>query len=148
MRRIPGRLSPAISNAAPGHWLGWSQGWPGCRAGSVRRRSVNTTYRDHIRSLQLLRQALPSVRMSGKHPADLGLISASFAALMAEAWKLQTLTPIDTLPEWGEPGPEGGTEGAPWAKDGPVLYEVPASWEAAKNDGERWRFALAEQSTA
>jgi alpha-2-macroglobulin len=28
----------------------------------------------------------------------------------------------------------------------PVLYEVPASWEAAKNDGERWRFALAEQA--
>ena len=59
-------------------------------------------------------------------------------------WKLQTLTPIETLPEWGEPGPEGGTEGAPWAKDGPVLYQIPASWEAAKNNGERWRFALAE----
>jgi alpha-2-macroglobulin len=40
-----------------------------------------------------------------------------------EAWKLQTLTPIDALPEWGEPGPQGGTEGAPWAKDGPVLYQ-------------------------
>ena len=61
-----------------------------------------------------------------------------------EPWKLQTLTPIETLPEWGEPGPEGGTEGAPWAKDGPVLYQVPSSWEAAKSDGERWRFALAE----
>ena len=105
--------------------------------------SVDTTYRDHIRALQLLRQAAAKA----KDDAEKTSVFESLAAVLnsAESWKLQTLTPIDTLPEWGEPGPEGGTEGAPWAKDGPVLYQVPASWEAAKNDGERWRFALAEQ---
>jgi alpha-2-macroglobulin len=104
--------------------------------------SVDTEYRDRVRALQLIRQA-------AKHAQgdDLAAVWGLMATIVKpeEDWKLQTLTPIETLPEWGEPGPEGGTEGAPWTKDGPVLYEVPASWEAAKNDGERWRFALAEQ---
>ena len=104
---------------------------------------VNTEYRDHIRSLQLLQQAV------GKpgSPAEGVLAWREMAEVFMqnEAWKLQTLTPLDNLPEWGEPGPEGGTEGAPWKGDGPVLYQQPASWAAAKNDGERWRWALAEQ---
>ena len=113
---------------------------PEASAGS----SVETTYRDHIRSLQLFRQALANSQ-NATRPASIWYDFASFLN-SGESWKLQTLTPIDTLPEWGEPGPEGGTEGAPWAKDGPVLYEIPASLEAAKNDGERWRFALAEHA--
>ena len=125
-----------------GYWHG-SRGPdadPEASAGS----SVQTEYRDHIRSLQLHLQAL-------KHAQDDSTRSGIWSDLAQvfrrdEAWKLQTLTPIDTLPEWGEPGPQGGTEGAPWAKDSPVLYEVPKSWEAAKNNGERWRFALAEQT--
>jgi uncharacterized protein YfaS (alpha-2-macroglobulin family) len=113
---------------------------PEASAGSA----VNTAYRDHIRSLQLYRQALKHA----KDDPERAIIWAALARVFRDddAWKLQTLTPIDTLPEWGEPGPEGGTEGAPWAKDAPVLYEIPKSWEAAKNDGERWRFALAEQA--
>ncbi len=111
---------------------------PEASAGS----SVETTYRDHIRALQLLRSA---VVMSKDNVQKYQAWDTLAGALQQnEAWKLQTLTPIETLPEWGEPGPEGGTEGAPWAKDGPVLYEIPTSWETAKNDGERWRFALAE----
>ena len=104
--------------------------------------SVDTSYRDHIRSLQLFRQAIAHAKDDPERADIWEMLTSRFRE--QEAWKLQTLTPIDTLPEWGEPGPEGGTEGAPWKKDGPVLYEVPTSWEAAKNDGERWRFALAE----
>ena len=103
----------------------------------------STEYRDHIRSLQLLRAAV-----SKPGSAEEGILAWREMAevfMQNEPWKLQTLTPLDTLPEWNEPGPEGGTEGAPWAKDGPVLHEVPASWETAKSDGQRWRFALAEQ---
>jgi len=105
---------------------------------------VRTDYRDQIRAMQLLRQA------AGK-AADPSLATAAWremagAMTRRELWKLQTLTPLDSLPEWGEPGPEGGTEGAPWSGDGPVLFAEPASWEAAKNDGERWRFALDEQA--
>ena len=113
---------------------------PEASAGS----SVNTEYRDHVRSLQLLRQAVGQA----KDDAERSGIWSETARVFRDdaAWKLQTLTPIEVLPEWGEPGPEGGTEGAPWAKDGPVLYEIPASWEAAKNDGERWRLMLAEQA--
>jgi alpha-2-macroglobulin len=113
---------------------------PEASAGS----SVETSYRDRVKSLQLFRQAAMKEQDSGKaHQIweDLGRI-----LLARESWKLQTLTPLETLPEWGEPGPEGGTEGAPWAKDGPVLYEVPQSWEKAKTDGERWRFVLAERA--
>ena len=106
--------------------------------------SVNTTYRDHIRSLQLLREAIAKSKDDAEKSGIWGTVAAVFRD--GEAWKLQTLTPINALPEWGEPGPEGGTEGAPWAKAGPVLYEIPASWDAAKNDGERWRFALAERT--
>lgn len=105
---------------------------------------VNTGYRDHIRSLQLLQQA---VTKPGRQAVTLLAWREMAAVLMQnEPWKLQTLTPLATLPEWGEPGPEGGTEGAPWKGDGPVLYEAPASWEAAANDGQRWRFALAEEA--
>ena len=113
---------------------------PEASAGS----SVDTEYRDHVRSLQLL---LEAAKHASNDSEKWDAWDAMAAALKdGESWKLQTLTPVDKLPEWGEPGPEGGTEGAPWIKDGPVLYEVPVSWEAAKNDGERWRFALAEQS--
>jgi hypothetical protein len=88
--------------------------------------SVDTTYRDHIRSLQLFRQALAQAR----DDAERAGIWSELAQVFRDdaSWKLQTLTPIETLPEWGEPGPEGGTEGAPWAKDGPVLYQIPTSW--------------------
>jgi hypothetical protein len=106
--------------------------------------AVNASYRDHVRSLQLLRLALAATKDDKQR---VGIWSAITETLQSrDAWQFQTLTPLDTLPEWGEPGPEGGTEGAPWSKDGPVLFETPASWEAAKNDGERWRFSLAERS--
>lgn len=113
---------------------------PEASAGS----SVQTDYRDHIRSLQLLRDALQKAADDELRHEIWERIAGALSD--DEDWKLQTLTPIGQLPEWGEPGPDGGTEGAPWAKDGPVLYEIPASWEAAKNDGERWRFALAEMA--
>ncbi len=106
-------------------------------------RSVDTEYRDHVRALQLLRQA--TTVPGSKAESVLAWREMASRLMAMDAWKLQTLTPLATLPEWDEPGPEGGTEGAPWKGEGPVLYEPPASWDAAKNDGERWRFALAEQ---
>ncbi len=105
--------------------------------------TVNTTYRDHVRSLQLLQQAVG--KQGSAAETSLAWREMAEVFIQNEAWKLQTLTPLETLPEWGEPGPEGGTEGAPWRGDAPVLYRQPESWAAAKNDGERWRWALAEQ---
>ncbi len=117
--------------------------FPGGDATAESGQAVDTRYCDHVRSLQLLRQAVgvPS------EPAAAVLAWREIAQIFMsqEAWKLQTLTPLGSLPEWGEPGPEGGTEGAPWSGDGPVVFSAPTSWDAATNDGERWRFALAEQ---
>ena len=106
-------------------------------------RFVNTEYRDHIRSLQLLQQAVAQPATPAEEIRAWREMAAVF--MQSAAWKLQTLTPLDKLPEWDATGPEGGTEGAPWQGDGPVVYGQPASWEVAKNDGERWRWALAEQ---
>ncbi len=106
--------------------------------------SVVTEYRDQVRSLQLLRAAVTKQAFAAEGILAWREMAAVF--MQNEAWKLQTLTPLESLPEWGEPGPEGGTEGTPWNADRPVLYDVPASWEAATNDGQRWRFALAEQT--
>ena len=106
--------------------------------------AVDTSYRDRVRAWQLLRQALAHAPDDDERHEIWNSFAWEFTG--RESWKLQILTPLDTLPEWGEPGPEGGTEGAPWGKDGPVLYEIPKTWEAAKNDGERWRFSLAERA--
>jgi uncharacterized protein YfaS (alpha-2-macroglobulin family) len=139
-----GRLIAGEFERTPGRWWGGRRGGPDAVPEATAGASVNTSYRDRIRALQLFRQALSVSQDDAKKS---GIWENMTPVLRdGEAWKLQTLAPLDTLPEWGEPGPQGGTEGAPWAKDGPVLFEVPASWEAAKNDGERWRFSLAEQA--
>lgn len=105
---------------------------------------VNVAYRDRVRALQLLKQAADAAKDA--EPATNVWARIGAQLLSNEAWKLQTLTPLDQLPEWTDQGPDGTTEGAPWSGERPVLYEVPASWEAAKNDGERWRFSLAQRA--
>ncbi|MBK1881095.1 hypothetical protein JIN85_01640 [Luteolibacter pohnpeiensis] len=122
----------AIRRAAPG-------ADPVANAGET----VFTDYRDFVRSLQLVMLA-QSKAVEVQDKVD---IWQDVEGLIGERddWKLQTLTPLDALPEWSEPGPNGGTEGAPWKDGKPVLYQIPESWDAAKNDGERLRFALDQQ---
>ncbi len=107
--------------------------------------------RDRVRGLQLLVQAIPSVRRA---PADVqGRFLLNFAQAILgnrgyyEAWRLQALTDLTKLPDY-EKGYRyyGGEDvGAPVDVEGnPVFYDVPESWEAAKSDGERWRWALSE----
>ncbi len=104
---------------------------------------VQTAYRDRVRSVQLYLKALPHADDDGKFM----IWNRVAGALQTGAsWKLQSLTDLAELPDWGDMGPEGGTEGAPWLVEGPLLFGVPESWDAAANDGERWRFALAEQA--
>ncbi len=114
-------------------------GEPVASAGEI----VNSEERDYVRSLQLLRQALIHSKTASETAGVWREISVQLRR--REVWKFQVLTSLEILPEWGETGPEGGTEGAPWKDDRPVVYEVPATWEDAKNDGERWRFALSER---
>ncbi|MFD0892407.1 hypothetical protein KBB96_13340 [Luteolibacter ambystomatis] len=109
---------------------------------------ISCAYRDFVRGMQLVKRAVDTARDEAFRVNAWAMVAAKLGEGQygSEAWRLQLLTPLDTLPDWQEEGPSGGTEGAPWAGDKPVLYEVPASWDAAKNDGERLRFAWAEQA--
>ena len=68
-----------------------------------------------------------------------------------DSWRLQTLTPIEVLPDYDENPYSfwgGQQSAAPVEPDGsPVYYRVPESFEKAKNDGERWRWALAQAAS-
>ncbi len=99
-------------------------------------------------------------RIAGEsNPRDVANFFRDYASFIfrmqaGETWQLQLLTDLKTLPDyepserWGFRGGRGrgNSMGAPVDADGsPVFYAIPASFEAAANDGERWRFCL-EQS--
>lgn len=119
--------------------------------------------RDRVRSLQLLLKAVElaagdaSVRNAEK--ADLWVMIASqiSSARFSEAWRLQELTDLTVLPDYEIQQVYGrgrfgwnpfSDKGAPVDADGnPVFHRKPESWEAAKSDGERWRWAMAQVVT-
>jgi alpha-2-macroglobulin len=111
---------------------------------------VNSMARDRVRELQLYRQAIAAAE-AGSNKGEASSVPLGLATALAygsganEFWRLQSLTKLDDLPDyedgWGYGA--GGPQGAPVDEAGnPVFYSVPASWEAAKSDGERWRWAL------
>ncbi|MCO6044459.1 MG2 domain-containing protein [Aeoliella sp. ICT_H6.2] len=112
---------------------------------------VNSEQRDRVRSLQLLRKALTLADADPQAPDDqkTQLCSRLADAVMygrkhQNSWELQLLSDLEMLPDYEEGWQRGGTQAAPVTADNkPVYYELPASWEAAKNDGERWRWSLA-----
>ncbi|MGL4944105.1 MAG: alpha-2-macroglobulin family protein [Thermoguttaceae bacterium] len=132
-----------------------------CRGNDTRGRSgeyVDASERDRVRALQLFRDAaelLPS--HDGKYKDNVAEFWSRYSdAWMSgrenmSAWRLQFLTDVDTLPDY-EPAQRywrggGETSKAPVNADGsPLLYHVPKSLAAAKNDGERWRFCLEESA--
>ncbi|MEK6234833.1 MAG: MG2 domain-containing protein, partial [Planctomycetales bacterium] len=111
---------------------------------------VNAVERDRVRALQLMTQAMPLAKQNGS-PAEVADFYLGLARMLlnnrghADAWRLQTLTNLDESPDhedgWGY---YGRNSGAPVDENGePVFHSTPPSWEAAKTDGQRWRFALA-----
>lgn len=107
--------------------------------------------RDRTRALQLLVQAMPLAdRDDDRRAAGEFYLSLANIVLSGEqrygSWRLQTLTDLSALPDY-EPGwgyYDRGS-GAPVDADGrPVFYTVPASFGDAANDGQRWRWALAQ----
>lgn len=69
----------------------------------------------------------------------------------SESWKLQDLTDLSSLPDYeiGDHYGYGENQGAPVDEEGtPVYYDIGESFEAAQNDGERWRWALQQVSAA
>jgi uncharacterized protein YfaS (alpha-2-macroglobulin family) len=114
---------------------------------------VNSEERDRVRALQLMQQAMPLTRAEEKK-ADVAEFYLQLADLLhfsrgrSEAWRLQVLTDLTTLPDY-EDGYTSyrATSGAPVGKDGkPVFYAVAGTWDDAKMDGERWRWALEQAS--
>ncbi len=101
---------------------------------------VSTEYRDRIRSLQLLLQSLAAGGDEGVRTAAWEAVAQALNR-QRQPWSLQALTPLDKLPDWAESSPQGAVRGVPWIDGKPVLYPLPASWEAAENDGQRLRFA-------
>ena len=118
--------------------------------------------RDRVRSLQLLLQALQLAKAQGNVAAEQTAavwfqISELIGAVrFGEAWKLQELTNLETLPDfelgnrwnygfrgWG-PQPRNG---APVDAEGnPIFHRLPDAWTTATSDGERWRFAMDQVS--
>ncbi len=119
---------------------------------------VGSLERDRVRALQLLQQALPLLASEPDHNA-VGEFYLDLAAQVPSgiaAWQLQVLTDLAKLPDYEANGGfrpwrfgrGGGTQGAPVdAAGNPVFYHVPTSWDAAKSDGERWRWALSQAGT-
>ncbi|MEX2092463.1 MAG: alpha-2-macroglobulin, partial [Pirellulales bacterium] len=114
-------------------------------------RIVHATARDRVRALQLYRRAVEIAAAVPNKPEAAAVLRGLAQALAyngdtSQYWRLQSLTDLATLPDYEEGWGYNysGLQGAPVGADGkPVFYEGPANWDSAKNDGERWRWALA-----
>lgn len=111
----------------------------------------NSVERDRVRALQLLQQAMPLADKDDQKNEVSNFYWTLANVLLNnrgyyEAWRLQYLVDLKTLPDYDE----GyfyyrDYTGAPVDAEGkPVYHQTPKSWEAAQNDGERWRWALAQ----
>ena len=123
---------------------------------------VGSEDRDRVRGLQLLEQAMKIVSTpdGDVEVHERARLFQEFQQLMVarEGWELQALTDLKTLPDYDETMQNyyyGGRQryrgaynmptgrGAPVDEKGePVFYHMPESWDAAKSDGERWRWLL------
>ncbi len=114
--------------------------------------AVNTWQRDRVRALQLMQQAQA---LTGKETdkAALGRFYIHFASLFLtgagahEPWRLQYLTDLAKLPDYDEGyhWPGNDNRGAPVDAEGnPVFHHLPAGYDKAQSDGERWRWMLSQ----
>jgi uncharacterized protein YfaS (alpha-2-macroglobulin family) len=111
---------------------------------------MNATARDRVRALQLFQLATKHAAEKATKPELADLLMRFATAVMSgreggASWRLQTLTDLQTLPDyeegWGYD--YGASQGAPVDAEGnPVFYALPDSFDAAKSDGERWRALL------
>ncbi len=119
---------------------------------------VNAVERDRVRALQLYRQALDIVadKPDAHATEEARVLLSGFASAVLnggsfrQPYLLQLLTDIAVLPDyedgWGYRY-NSGPQGAPVDEAGnPIFYDAPADWKSAQNDGERWRWLLAERT--
>jgi len=111
-------------------------------------RYVETSLRDRVRSLQLMEAAwknLPgdaTAKMKEQvlHTLSSALTSSRYGS--AQAWSLQHLTDLASLPDYDDQsGLDSPANGYPVDADcNPVYFKAPATWDAARSDGERLMF--------
>lgn len=110
--------------------------------------------RDRVRRLQLYGQAFDRLKASDEtgqvRQKQVGLLFIQrYAGAMIpnQHWRMQLLTDLKTLPDYEEGyyGYRTGSDAPVDAEGAPLYYDEPESWDAAKNDGERWRWLLAER---
>ncbi len=124
--------------------------------------------RDRVRALQILLAIRDTADANGS-PSELAEFYSWIARSVEQgrshnnAWKLQATTDLEVLPDYDPTGWNhmyghrrggagdgwgGASKGAPVDEEGnPVFYHIPESWEAAKNDGERVRWAYEKSAT-
>jgi len=118
-------------------------------------RVVNAAQRDRVRALQLMRDA------HSKFPDDIlpqerARFYLAWSDMLlpregaAGSWRLQSLTDLETLPDYEEGWRRGfDATGAPVVAEGnPVYYSAPRAWDEAQNDGQRWRWTLTQAAEA
>lgn len=112
---------------------------------------ANSNDRDRARAMQLMELAAPLVGKDSTK-TEHGKFYLNFASMITSregynaVWRFQTLTDLKNIPDF-EDGyyRYRGATGAAVDEDGkPVVYGQPKSWEAATNDGERWRWCLSQ----
>ncbi|MFT5854449.1 MAG: hypothetical protein ACI8XO_001693 [Verrucomicrobiales bacterium] len=117
-------------------------------------RYVSSEARDRVRALQLY-EAASKARGEDVAAAESGQFFFRYATALlgyrghSESWRLQNLTDLLELPDYGDHHYGSRNVGTPVDADGnPVFYAVAKSWEAANNDGERWRWLLTQAAEA
>ena len=107
---------------------------------------VDDAWRDTVLRLRLFEQAMPNLAQCSA--AWQRVFYAGFADMLQRGSALALLlkTNLTELPRHGEYPWTVNGNGYPALEDGktPFWFAVPASWEAAANDGERWRWLLAK----
>lgn len=115
-------------------------------------RFVDSFERDRTRALQLLDQGRPLLEDAPAGEAAGYLLYFSQVLNQSrfgvESWRLQYATDLTKLPDYEEYRYDyygNQSRGAPVDEKGePVYHKLPASWEEAATDGERWRWCLIE----
>lgn len=115
---------------------------------------------DRVRALQLMQKAYALQTADAAHtPNEKARLLSTYEQILCynrtggNAWRLQILTDIEKLPDVESSGSRyhsygrSQTMGAPVTAEGePLYYYIPGTFETAKNDGERWRWCMAERA--
>jgi hypothetical protein len=108
---------------------------------------VYSTDRDRMRALQLMERAEKLLGKCDVPVGQQGSFYSDFAnCFLKQPWQMTALSDTSKLPDYDNGySRHGATRGYPVnAKGEPIYFFVPKSYKAAKNDGERWRWWMAE----